>query len=104
MGDGAMPPIRLQVARDPVAALSGALRVLISIWFGAVFCVVAGWGGATLVLIQQAAFVALLGTFPNPSQASLQFGLPLLPDASGHVQFSRLICAVRRWQCGRSRP
>jgi len=103
--DQAMPPIRLQVARDPVAALFGALRVLISVGFGAVFCVMAGWGGATLVLIQQAAFVALLGTFPNPTQASLQFGMPLLPaalltgaaeflllpNASGYVQFSLVV-------------
>ena len=106
--DQAMPPIRLKVARDPVAALFGALRVLISVGFGAVFCVVAGWGGATLVLIQQAAFVALLGTFPNPTQASLQFGMPLLPvalvtgvaeflllpDASGYVQFSLVVGSV----------
>jgi len=95
-GDGVMPPIRLQVARDPVAALFGALRVLISIGFGAVFCVVAGWGGATLVLIQQAAFVALLGTFPNPSQASLQFGLPLLPVA--------LLTGAAKFLLGRPTP
>ena len=44
--DQAMPPVRLQVARDPVAALFGALRVLISVGFGAMFCVLAGWGGA----------------------------------------------------------
>ncbi len=106
--DQAMPPIRLQVARDPVAALFGALRVLISVGFGAVFCVVAGWGAATLVLIQQAAFVALLGTYPNPTQASLRFGMPLLPvalvtgaaeflllpDASGYVQFSLVVGGI----------
>ncbi len=106
--DQAMPPIRLQVARDPVAALFGALRVLISVGFGAVFCVVAGWGAATLVLIQQAAFVALLGTFPNPTRASLQFGMPLLPvalvtgaaeflllpNASGYVQFSLVVGGI----------
>ena len=78
---GSLPPLRLRVSRDHVAALTGAVRVLISVGLGSVFCVLAGWGGATLVLIQQAAFVALLGTFPNPSQASLRFGLPLLPVA-----------------------
>ena len=106
--DQAMPPIRMQVARDPVAALFGALRVLVSVGFGAVFCVVAGWGDATLVLIQQAAFVALLGTYPNPTQASLRFGMPLLPvavvtgaaeflllpDASGYVQFSLVVGGI----------
>ena len=106
--DQAVPPVRLQIARDPVAALFGAVRVLISVGFGAMFCVLAGWGGATLVPIQQAAFVALLGTFPNPSQASLNFGLPLLPvalltgvakflllpDASGFPQFALVVGGI----------
>jgi len=80
-GGGSLPPLRLRASRDHMGALLGAVRVLISVGLGSVFCVLAGWGSATLVLIQQAAFVALLGTFPNPTQASLRFGLPLLPIA-----------------------
>ena len=78
-GGQGLPQLRLRVSRDHMAAMTGAVRVLISVGLGSVFCVLAGWGGATLVLIQQAAFVALLGTFPNPSQASFRFALPLLP-------------------------
>ncbi len=68
-GGGSLPPLRLRASRDHMGALLGAVRVLISVGLGSVFCVLAGWGSATLVLIQQAAFVALLGTFPNLSQA-----------------------------------
>lgn len=107
-GGGSLPPLRLRASRDHMAALTGAVRVLISVGLGSVFCVVAGWGSATLVLIQQAAFVALLGTFPNPSQASLRFGLPLLPiavlagagkflllpGASGYTMFALVIGGI----------
>ena len=107
-GGGSLPPLRLRASRDHMAALTGAVRVLISVGLGSVFCVLAGWGSATLVLIQQAAFVALLGTFPNPSQASLRFGLPLLPiavltgagkflllpGASGYTMFALVIGSI----------
>jgi uncharacterized membrane protein YccC len=107
-GGGSLPPLRLRASRDHMGALLGAVRVLISVGLGSVFCVLAGWGSATLVLIQQAAFVSLLGTFPNPTQASLRFGLPLLPiavlagagkflllpGASGYTMFALVVGSI----------
>ncbi len=107
-GEGTLPPIRLRASRDVVGALTGAARVLIATGAGSVFCILAGWGAATLVLIQMSAFVALLGTFPNPSRASLLFGVPLLPvalatgvvkflllpDASGFTMFALAVGAL----------
>jgi len=69
---------------------------------GAVFCILSGWSGTTGLLVQQAAFTALLGMQPNPSAAAAVFGLSLpipalvaglvsfglLPHVSGFVPFA----------------
>ena len=101
-GAPALPPVRLRASHDLPAALAAAVRVLVAVGFCASFCVLAGWSGATLLLIQQSAFVALFATLPNPARASLMFGVSmipavpavlackflLLPSASGFVPFS----------------
>ena len=65
------------------------------------FCIYSGWTSTSLLLVQQAAFTALLGMTPNPSAAAVAFsiglipsglaawfiGFVLLPQASGVVPF-----------------
>ncbi len=107
-GTDPMPRIRLRTSFDIPGAMLGAVRSVIAVTFCAIFCVLAGWSGATLLLIQMSAVIALLGTFPNPSSASLAFGasLPLvalfvgvanylvLPSASGFVPFSLVVAPI----------
>ncbi len=107
-GTDPMPRIRLRTSFDIPGAMLGAVRTLIAVTFCSIFCVLAGWSGATLLLIQLSAFLALLGTFPNPSQASLAFGVSLppmallvglanylvLPLASGFVPFSLVVAPL----------
>ena len=78
---GELPRIRLATSYDVPAAFIGATRAIIGTAIGGVFSVIAGWPGATLWLIQYAALIALLGIQPNPSAASVAFGVPLLPVA-----------------------
>ncbi len=78
---GDLPRIKLRPSYDLPGALLGAVRAMIGVGLGAVFLILAGWPGATLPLIQFAAVLALLGTTPNPSAASVAFALPLLPVA-----------------------
>jgi uncharacterized membrane protein YccC len=96
------PQIRMRVHHDVIGAALSAIRTVIGVALGCVFCVLAGWPGATLLLVQQAAFTALLGMTPNPSAAGVSMGwaLPLpviaawlvgyilLPNVSGFVPFS----------------
>ena len=96
------PPARLPVHHDVVGAGLSAVRTVIAVGLGCLFCVYAGWPGATLLLVQQAAFTALLGMQPNPSAAGVAMGLSLpapaltagiigfvlLPEASGYMMFS----------------
>lgn len=107
-GTDPMPRIRLRTSFDIPGAMFGAVRALIAVTFCSIFCVLAGWSGATLLLIQLSAFIALLGTVPNPSQASLAFGASLpaaalavgianylvLPLASGFVPFSLVVAPL----------
>ncbi len=95
-------PVRLPIHRDVVGAALSAARTVISVGLGCVFCMYAGWPGATGLLVQQAAFTALLGMTPDPSAAGVAMGLSLplpalaagvigfvlLPDASGFVPFA----------------
>lgn len=76
-GDGSLPHVRLGRGYDLAAAGIGAARTVAGVALGSLFCVLAGWPGVTLLLIQQAAFTTLLGTQPDPTKASLNF-LPLL--------------------------
>ncbi len=99
---GTPPPVRLASDPDRVAGALNAIRVLIAVALGATFCVLGNDSQVTLLLIQQAALTALVGTQPNPSRAALGFpvALPiaalvagiiaflLLPDASGFLPFA----------------
>ncbi len=101
-GEGAAVRVRLPEHRDWVGAAISALRTIIAVGLGCAFCIYAGWPGATLLLVQQAAFTALLGMSPNPSAAGVAMGLSLplaavaagvigfvlLPTASGFVPFA----------------
>ena len=108
-GHGSNTRVSLPVHYDVVGAGLSAARTIISVALGCVFCVYAGWPGATLLLMQQAAFTALLGMQPNPSAAGVAMGLSLplpalgagiigfvlLPQASGFVPFDFGFDAVR---------
>ena len=101
-GHGPVTRVSLPVHYDVVGAGLSAVRTIISVALGCVFCVYAGWPGSTLLLVQQAAFTALLGMQPNPSAAGVAMGLSLpapalaagiigfvlLPQASGFVPFA----------------
>jgi uncharacterized membrane protein YccC len=76
-----LAPIRLERSYDLPGATFGALRTVIAVGLCAVFCMASGWTGTSLVLLQQASFVALLSTLPNPSRASLPFMVALVPVA-----------------------
>lgn len=94
-GAGLLPRISVAVSYDIPGALLGALRTIIAIGLCATFTVLAGWSGATLVLIQSSAIIALLGTMPNPSKASVPFLFPILPMALlvGFAKFVALAAA-----------
>lgn len=94
--------VRLSVHRDAVGAAISAIRTVIAVALGATFCILSGWPGSTGLLVQQAAFTALLGMSPNPSAAGEAMGIALplpalavlivgfgmLPIASGFVPFA----------------
>ncbi len=104
-GTGRMPAADLRVSYDVVAALLNGARAAIAVSLGACFCVLAGWPGATLLLIQQSALLALLGTAPAPLMNVTAFALPLapmilatgvvnflvLPSASGFIPFALVV-------------
>ena len=81
--EGGHLPRRVTLRRhnDVVGATISAIRTIIAVGGGCVFCVVAGWPGSTALLVQQAAFTALLGMTPNPSAAGEAMGWALLPGA-----------------------
>jgi uncharacterized membrane protein YccC len=102
--DGEPPaePVRLRVHYDLIAAALTAARTAIAVGLGACFCVFSGYADTTTMLVQQAAFTALLGMQPDPSRSAATFGwaLPLpalavwvigylvLPGVSGFVLFA----------------
>lgn len=79
-GELAGVPRRVRIPSEPdrAAAVLNALRAMTATGLGAVLCVAGGDPTTTLLLIQLAAFVALLGLTPNPSAAAAAF-LPALP-------------------------
>ncbi len=91
-GDAAVPGIVLRPTHDYPAAFISAVRTIIAFGLTASFAVLAGWPDATLMLIQQAAFVGLLGASPTPTVASVGFLIPLLPLAlvTGVIEFTVL--------------
>ncbi len=107
-GTAPLPDVVLRPTHDYTAAFISAMRTIIAVGFTALFAVLAGWPDATLMLIQQAAFVGLLGANPTPTLASKGFLIPLLPLAvavwfveffllpltSGFVPFALLVGAT----------
>lgn len=91
-GSSPLPKIVLRQTHDVPAAFFSAVRTIIAFGLTAAFAVLAGWSGATLMLIQQAAFVGLLGANPTPTLASKGFIIPLFPIALvvGFVEFTVL--------------
>ncbi len=101
-GVGPATPVRLPMYRDWIGATLGAGRTMIAVGLGAAFCIESGLPGTTGLLVQQAAFTALLGMQPNPTAAALPFcvslpvaaaaawviGFVLLPQAAGFVPFA----------------
>lgn len=84
--------VRLRVHHDVVGACLNAVRTMIAVGLGAVFCICSGWSGSTSMLVQLAAFVALLGMTPNPSLAgrTMALALPLPILLAGLVKFLAL--------------
>ncbi|WP_158746038.1 FUSC family protein [Acidisphaera sp. L21] len=107
-GEGTSIQVDLPEHRDWIGAALSAVRTIIAVGLGAVFCIYAGWSGATLLLVQQAAFTALLGMTPNPSAGAVNFcfclppaalaagviGYLVLPQTSGFVPFALAVGGV----------
>ena len=103
--DHTVPAVRISRHYDIIGALLSATRTMIAVGLGAVFCVLSGWPGVTLLLVQQAAFTALVGLMPNPRLISGMFllalplptvlagiiGYLLLPSISGFVPFAMAV-------------
>ena len=100
--------VRLRVHYDAAGAALSAFRTVFAVVSGCLFCILAGWPGATGLLVQQAAFTALLGMSPQPSAAGEAMGWALppaafaawlvgyewLPSTSGFVPFSLAVGLV----------
>ncbi len=84
--------VRLRVRHDLVGACLNAVRAMLAVGLGALFCICSGWSGSTAMLVQLAAFVALLGTTQNPSLAgrNMALALPLPLLLAGLVKFHAL--------------
>ena len=76
-----LPRVDLPTSYDVEGAVWAAVRAIVATGLCGVFSVLAGWSGATLVLIQSSAIIALVGTMPNPAAASLTFPVALVPSA-----------------------
>ncbi len=88
VGDAPLP-VRLASDPDRVAGVLNAIRVLIAVALGATFCVLGNDSQVTLLLIQQSALTALVGTQPNPSKAAVGFfvALPIAALVAGVIAF-----------------
>jgi uncharacterized membrane protein YccC len=100
--------VRLGVHYDVTGAFLSALRTVIAVGLGSVFCVLSGWGASTLQLEIQAAFTALFGMTQNPSMATVNYmkvlpvaaavvgvvGFVLLPLVSGFTLFALTVAPV----------
>ncbi len=81
--------VHLRVYHDLIGALLNATRTTIVVGLAALFCIYAGWSGATFLLVQLSAVVTLLGMQPNPTMAAIAFGaqVPLAIVAAALVEF-----------------
>jgi uncharacterized membrane protein YccC len=75
-GVAELPEVVLRPTHDVPVAFISAVRSIIAFGFTATLAVLAGWPDATLMLIQQAAFVGLLGATATPTFASKGFTTP----------------------------
>ena len=94
--------MQLPAHHDVVGALLNAARTMIATGLGATFCIYSGWSDSTQMLVQQAAFTALLGMSPDPTRGGVAIALALplpmllaavikfglLPQVSGFVPFA----------------
>lgn len=78
-GQGEPVPVHIPVHYDTIGAGISAIRTVIATTGGALFCVLSGYPGTTGLLVQQAAFTALLGMQPNPTAAGEAIGVGLIP-------------------------
>ena len=78
-GHGPAVEVDLPEHWDWIGAALSAARTMIAVALGCVFCIYSGWTNTSLLLVQQAAFTALLGMTPNPSAAAVAFGIGLIP-------------------------
>ena len=89
--DGRPPLRRVRLPSQPdlVGATLNATRTAIVVGLAALFCIHGNWSGATFLLVQLSAVVALLGMQPNPTRAAMLFGaqFPLAIVAGGLVEF-----------------
>ncbi|WP_428493279.1 FUSC family protein [Rhodopila sp.] len=89
--DGRAPLRRVRLPSQPdlVGAALNATRTAIVVGLAALFCIYGNWSGATFLLVQLSAVVALLGMQPNPTRAAVLFGaqFPLAIVAGGLVEF-----------------
>jgi uncharacterized membrane protein YccC len=81
--------VRLPSHHDWVGAALNGTRTAIVAGLAALFCIYAGWSGATFLLVQISAVVTLLGMAPDPTRAAVLLGaqFPLAIVACGLVQF-----------------
>ena len=81
--------VRLPSHHDWVGAVLNGARTAIVVGLAALFCIYGGWSGATFLLVQLSAVVALLGMMPNPTRAAMLFGaqFPVPIVAAGLVEF-----------------
>ena len=81
--------VRMKTYNDTVGALFNAMRTGIVTALAAVFCIYSGWSGATFILVQLSAVVALLGMQPNPTRAAVMFStqVPVPILMAGLVEF-----------------
>ncbi len=70
--------VRLPRHIDMFAAVLNALRTIIAVGAAELFVVLAGWPGATFILIQMSALCGLIGLQLNPTQASIGMTLGFL--------------------------
>ena len=89
--DGRAPLRRVRLPSQPdlVGAALNATRTAVVVGLAALFCIYGNWAGATFLLVQISAVVALLGMQPDPTRAAMLFGFqfPLAIVAGGLVEF-----------------
>lgn len=81
--------VNLRSYNDLIGATLNATRTAIVVGLLSLFCIYAGWNGATFLLVQTSAVVALLGMQANPTRAAVAFAGQVAPPIlfAGLVEF-----------------